>query len=207
MGEGETSKVPGEVADLLKRWASARRVLGAAIKRAKERCWRELTLSVEGDVKGIASSFRTIRLISGLVKLYERVIVNRFNAFLESNLLLSSQFGFKVGRSTIDTIAEVRRVVECNLKRGLITVMISLDIANVFNSLRWCVINDNIASMNVPEYLRSIIRRYLSKRWLMFPASMRTTFYVTQLMTGHGCFPGYLSRICRARSARFFHCA
>ncbi|KAI4476590.1 hypothetical protein M0804_013484 [Polistes exclamans] len=30
--------------------------------------------------------------------------------------------------------------------------------------------------------------------------SISTTFYITQLMTGHGCFPAYLYRIGRAAS-------
>ncbi|XP_014614767.1 PREDICTED: uncharacterized protein LOC106792768 [Polistes canadensis] len=36
--------------------------------------------------------------------------------------------------------------------------------------------------------------------------SIGTTFHTTQLMTGHGCFPAYLYRICRAASPRCFYC-
>ncbi|KAI4475788.1 hypothetical protein M0804_014104 [Polistes exclamans] len=42
--------------------------------------------------------------------------------------------------------------------------------------------------------------------WVERPFSIGTTFYTTQLLTGHGCFPAYLHRIGRAASPRCFYC-
>lgn len=51
--------------------------------------------------------------------------------------LSGNQYGFRSGRSTIDTVLKVREIIESKLKKGLEVIAISLDIKNAFNSIEW----------------------------------------------------------------------
>lgn len=53
-----------------------------------------------------------------------------------------------------------------------------------------------------------VTKRFLPdlRRWLERPREVMTTFHLTQLLTGHGCFGAYLSRIGKAPSARCPYC-
>lgn len=46
-----------------------------------------------------------------------------------------NQYGFIKGRSTVDEIIKVREIIENKLKKGLVTIAISLDIKNAFNTI------------------------------------------------------------------------
>lgn len=85
------------------------------------------------------SAYRRICLLDETGKVLERIIPNRFIGHLsrENPNLHPDQYGFRVGRSTIDTIFRLRSITEIVGGRQNVLVAISLDISNAFNTLPW----------------------------------------------------------------------
>lgn len=136
--------------------------------------WKEarLVLLHKGPDKPVdaPSSFRPISLLNTAGKTLERLILSRLNRHLsiEANALSEFQYGFRVGRSTEDAIKTVLNFAE-EAGRGPwqyrdICVMVLLDVQNAFNSAPWVKIDSALERKKVPNYLREMIRSYLSDR-------------------------------------------
>ncbi|KZS19750.1 Uncharacterized protein APZ42_013723 [Daphnia magna] len=75
------------------------------------------------------SSYRTISLTSYPGKLFERMVTNRLNWFLElNNLLGSEQAGFRNNRSTTDHLVKIDHEIKKSFKEKKSTVAVFLDI-------------------------------------------------------------------------------
>lgn len=119
----------------------------------------------ESDLK----IYRPMCFLNTAGKLLERVIVNRINTHLENTGTISDdQFGFRVGRSTLDAILRLKGLVEEQTLTGKVVISISFDISNAFNSLPWKTIRMPMVTMEFPSYLIRIITSYLSDRWIMY---------------------------------------
>lgn len=119
------------------------------------------------------SSFRPICLMDTMGKVLEGLILLRLNLYLDQNGGLSDrQYGFRKGRSTVDAIKEVVEFAR-NAKDGIdgrkgFCALISIDIKNAFNSVRWKDIIESLIRRNVPEYLINLIENYFSERIVLF---------------------------------------
>lgn len=143
--------------------------------------WKSATLVLlrKGDKpQDQTSSYRPICLLSCVGKLFERLLFNRLEAHLcSTNGLSSHQFGFRRGKSTIDAISEVQKIVRNASiaplrKRGLCS-LVTLDVANAFNTASWDVIDRALVKKNVPGYLVRVVRSYLSNRSLLYADTSR----------------------------------
>lgn len=124
------------------------------------------------------SSYRPICLLSGVGKLFERLLFNRLEAHLLSTGGLSPhQFGFRRGKSTTDAISEVQRIVRnastTPLRKRELCVLVTLDVANAFNTASWEAIDRALIKKKVPGYLVRVIRSYLSDRSLQYANTSR----------------------------------
>lgn len=130
---------------------------------------RLVLLKKDRKPDGLPSSYRPICLLNDAGKMLERILANRLNRVLEETEGLSAlQFGFREGRSTLDAVKHLRELVRGGLEDDKVVLVISLDIANAFNSLPWHVIHEALVYKEVPEYIRVIARDYLRDRWLIY---------------------------------------
>lgn len=116
---------------------------------------------------------RPICLLDEIGKAFERIIALRLLDWLKSHPehdLSACQFGFRQGLSTSDAILFVKSRVGEAVKRGSVIIIISLDIANAFNSIPWRVILNALKEKSIPPYLIRIINSYLSERYVEYPA-------------------------------------
>jgi len=110
---------------------------------------------------------RPICLLNDIGKVLETVLVDRLTRWMADNptaQLSANQFGFRRGKSTCDALKMVQSAICGVEERGGVTIAISLDICNAFNSLPWRVINTALRSKSLPVYLRRVIEDYLSHR-------------------------------------------
>ena len=122
------------------------------------------------------SSYRPICLLDSAGKLFERVIYNRLEQYIESNGGLSEhQYGFRKSRSTLDAIKMVieraQKAIEGKRwKRGpkKYCAVVALDIKNAFNSASWIQIHRALEGLGTPGYIRRIIGDYLNDRLLRY---------------------------------------
>lgn len=99
---------------------------------------RLILLKKEGKSENIPSSYRPICLTEELTKIYERIIKSRINEHLSGTHKLSEyQYGFRTGRSTTDAIMAVKTHIRKIIQTGNLAMIISLDIKNAFNTIKW----------------------------------------------------------------------
>jgi len=92
-------------------------------------------------------------------------LVGRLNEHLQQVAGLNDrQFGFRAGQSTIDAIDCLRACSDRIVQHGGVTLAVSLDIANAFNTLPWNKIGARLLAHGVPGYLSRVIRDYFMGR-------------------------------------------
>ena len=80
--------------------------------------------------------------------------------------LSDRQYGFRRQRSTVDAILLVRSLSHRAVERGGVSVAVSLDIANAFNTVSWAATERALVFHRVPLYLRRLIWDYL-RGWVV----------------------------------------
>ncbi|GBN99144.1 Putative protein in type-1 retrotransposable element R1DM [Araneus ventricosus] len=116
----------------------------------------------------LPNNYRSICLLPVWGKVLDKILAKRLSYFLEQNNKLHDlQFGFRKDRNTFLPLHEVINTITTNKNNNLLTAMISLDISNAFNSVRWSDIIRILFEEEVPEYLIKMIRDFLSDRFIV----------------------------------------
>ncbi|XP_025153646.1 uncharacterized protein LOC112588330 [Harpegnathos saltator] len=113
-----------------------------------------------------------ICLLDEVGKMLERIIADRLVQHLSSNGpdFHDRQYGFRPGRSTLDTIQHVRYLTRAVVEeRGGVLLAVSLDITNAFNTLLWPDIGRALEHHRMSAYLRRILAAYFGNRDLAYP--------------------------------------
>ena len=100
-------------------------------------------------------------MLSVFGKIYEKLINNHWKEELRERGALSNlQSGFREGRSTGGAFMMLKKMKRGARSRKRFCVVVSFDVKNAFNSIRWGQILERLHTVGVPEYLRDIIREY-----------------------------------------------
>jgi hypothetical protein len=111
------------------------------------------------------SSYRPIALSSVFAKITEHLIKNRLEFFIESNKLLAdSQFGFRKGRSTYDSLAILTSDIRLAFSRDESVVAAFLDISAAYDNVLVSVLREKLFILGVPIMLSNFIINLLSQR-------------------------------------------
>lgn len=79
--------------------------------------------------------------------------------------LAEEQYGFREHRFTVDAICWVEETIR---ETEGVTMAVSLDIANAFNSILWRTIALALEEKSVPQYLYCTLRTYFQNRSILF---------------------------------------
>lgn len=160
--------------------------------------WRKAKLVLlpkPGKPPGEPSSMRPVMLLDTPGKVYERVLLNRLNDYVEASsgpMLSDQQFGFRRGRSTLQAVQQVIDAARNAMSFGRTNrrdkrclLVVALDVRNAFNSASWQAIAQALHDKGVPSGLRSILQEYFSDRELTYdtssgPVTRRVTAGVPQ---------------------------
>lgn len=173
-------------------WGKAVPIIGLAIAEIFTKClstgifpdkWKlaRLVLIPKPDKPiGDPSAYRPLCMLDEIGKLLERIIVRRMQNHMRIIEVLSDrQFGFRIGKSTVEAIAAVRGKIESITRERRFAIGIALDIKNAFGSVPWDNINKALWEENFPVYIQDIIRGYLDNRRLCFPRNKGDIEYAT----------------------------
>lgn len=115
------------------------------------------------------SSYRPLCMLDTLGKLLERLLLRRLESEIETSGGLSPrQYGFRKGKSTVDAINEVVETAAITKAAKGFCAIITLDVKNAFNTVRWDVVLDALRKRKVNTWLYNMIVEYLSTRILLF---------------------------------------
>jgi ribonuclease HI len=112
-----------------------------------------------------ASSYRPIALSSVLTKIAEHLIKNRLEWFVESKRLLSdSQYGFRKGKSTMDSIGILTTDIRLafTLNKSLLAAF--LDISAAYDNVDLYILKHKLLDLNIPTILSNFIINILIQR-------------------------------------------
>lgn len=87
--------------------------------------------------------------------------------------LASSQYGFRPGRSTVQALEGVRTEAEEAARRHRYCVLVTYNVKNAYNSVRWRDMFQELGRRNVPRYIRRLLFSYFSRRRIMYLAGGR----------------------------------
>lgn len=109
--------------------------------------------------------YRPITLLPIFAKILERIIKSRIMIQLENRKFFNDeQYGFREGRSTTEALRKLKFQVDNMLKVYKYVAATSLDIQAAFDNISWAKIYSLIDKLPIPEYLRAILKNYISDR-------------------------------------------
>ncbi|KAJ1141152.1 hypothetical protein NDU88_007487 [Pleurodeles waltl] len=111
------------------------------------------------------ANYRPISLLSGLSKLFERVILARLMDFATSeNLLAKEQFGFRKEHSTNHQLLRIVDIISHGFNINKSTGVVFLDVAKAFDRVWHKGLLYKLIKLKFPSYLVKLLSSYLSKR-------------------------------------------
>jgi hypothetical protein len=168
--------IPGRI------WAETTDLMAPRLRHLFNRCMREgayprswrvarlVLLRKEGRPPDSPSGYRPICLLDEVGKLFERIIAARIEAHMRQRESgwHDRQYGFRQGSSTIDAIIHAGGSTQEMVSRQGVTLAVSLDICNAFNTIPRYRIIGALRRCQTPKNLVEVIKTYLSDRWVEF---------------------------------------
>ena len=128
--------------------------------------WKTLiivTVPKSGDLTK-PDNYRGISLISVVMKLYNRMLLNRLRPVLDP-LLRNSQNGFRQGRTTVGHLLAIRRLLEGVKRHNLSCAMTFIDFKKAFDTIHRGKLMDILRAYGVPEKVVTAIAATYSQTW------------------------------------------
>ncbi|CAH2226773.1 jg16556 [Pararge aegeria aegeria] len=114
------------------------------------------------------NSYRPIALSSSLTKIMEHLIKNRLEWILESKgLLAKSQFGFRKGLGTTDSLGILSTDIQLALSKREYLVGVFLDISAAYDNVLLPILRQKLQQLSIPPRLTQIIFNLLSSRTIL----------------------------------------
>ena len=118
--------------------------------------------------KNIADSYRPIALTSCIGKIFEQLVKQRLEFYIESNNILPyNQYGFRKGKGTMHAISQLYTDVLTALKSNQYIITTFLDIRGAFDNVDLCELYKILSELRLPGIL---------KRWLFNLLYNRLTY-------------------------------
>lgn len=114
-----------------------------------------------------SSSYRPIALSSVMLKISEHLVKNRLEWFIESkNILSESQFGFRRGKSTLDSLGIFVTDIRLALSSNYSIVAAFLDITSAYDNVVISTLKYKLLQLKVPILLSKFILNILYERYI-----------------------------------------
>ena len=111
------------------------------------------------------NNYRPISLLITMSKLLEKIIYTRTYNFLErSNLLYTSQYGFREGHSCENAVSELVSEVIKSRQEGLYTMSVFLDLSKAFDTLEHTVLLKKLEKYGIRGTCNEWFKSYLENR-------------------------------------------
>ncbi|GBN58469.1 Putative protein in type-1 retrotransposable element R1DM [Araneus ventricosus] len=130
--------------------------------------WKQASVALipkEGKDLSFPSAYRPICLLSTWGKVLDKILSRRLTFELEkAGKFHANQFGFRNGKSTLNVLQFFKDYVFSSKSNNHVTLAISLDMSNAFNSVEWRYVTAALHEDGVPDYLIFSISDFLNNR-------------------------------------------
>ncbi|GBP35724.1 Probable RNA-directed DNA polymerase from transposon BS [Eumeta japonica] len=119
--------------------------------------------------RDLPASYRPISLLSGLAKLFERILKTRLSDhLLGKDLIIDEQFGFRPTHSCPQQVPRLVEYVSEGFKTKQKTVVVFFDVVKAFDREWHAGLVSKLYSLQIPDRLILIIQNYLANRYFTF---------------------------------------
>ena len=130
--------------------------------------------------KSDGQNVRPISLTSCVCKLFEKIIKTKLEWWVEyTNILPTSQSGFRKGRCTIDSLADLTLNVEESFSKNNDLVAAFLDISSAFDNVNISILLQKLADIGCPINLTKFIKHITYERTVVTSIVGETTSLIT----------------------------
>ncbi|KAI5727368.1 hypothetical protein M8J77_001463 [Diaphorina citri] len=113
----------------------------------------------------LVENYRPISLTTAYSKIFERLIKVRLTKFLDENdILSSSQYGFREGRSTNDAVMDVAEFAYEAMDGGELSAIVLMDLSRAFERVDHLVLIKILEDIGVRDRFLGLFKSYLSDR-------------------------------------------
>ena len=130
--------------------------------------WKEalvVAIPKDGKPRHLPTSYRPIALTPHLGKVYERLVKNRLEYFLEKQGILPvCQAGFRKGRSCMEHVVRLSEDVKRALTAGLTTVATFFDIKRAFDTVWHAKLLDKMQALGITGRMYQFVQTFLDSR-------------------------------------------
>ena len=110
-------------------------------------------------------SYRPIALTSCIGKLFEQLLKQRLEFYVEqNNILPSNQFGFRRNRSARESICQLQLDIHNSLMANKNLVGVFFDVAGAFNSVNIDILCQELSRIGIPVKMINWIQSFLNNR-------------------------------------------
>ena len=130
--------------------------------------WKISTIKLlyKKGIRTDKANYRPISITPCLARLFERMILLRFNKFLDDNdLIIVEQSGFRSKRQTKDNLVTLTQKAKESNERGWKTITVFFDLASAFDKVWHDGLIYKLNELGVPLYLLNILISFLKDRF------------------------------------------
>lgn len=118
-----------------------------------------------GKPSNRVSSYRPVSLLSSFSKLFERLVLEKLNAFIEeSNIIPASQYGFKKSHSATHQAVNLAAQIKTTIKNKKSIGMLAIDLQSAFDSVWHEGLSHKLRKIGVSKSLCKIIMSFCQDR-------------------------------------------
>ncbi|GBP31286.1 Probable RNA-directed DNA polymerase from transposon BS [Eumeta japonica] len=134
--------------------------------------WKEpevIGIPKPGKPRDLPASYRPINLLSGLGKMYEKILNTRLNDYLfGKGLIINEQFGFRPNHYCPQQALRLVEYITEGLKTKKRTLAVFFDVAKAIDRVWHAGLIHKLYLLKVPDHLIPIIHNYLTDRHFVF---------------------------------------
>ena len=110
-------------------------------------------------------NYRPISILTGINKIFERILHNQLSKYLqENNLLPPFQYGYRKQHNTSQAIADYADYINKAIKNKKVTIAVFMDLSKAFDTVDKTILNDKLQELGLTNLSTSLIDSYMSNR-------------------------------------------